>query len=60
MTDRDCSERPDCQQIIEDKHLWALDRHEFDFVEELGFIKKHKNNNLFVYSMITSKLESNN
>jgi hypothetical protein len=59
MTDRDYSERPDCQQILEDKHLWALNRNEFNFDEDLRFITEHKSDNQFVYSMIISKLQQN-
>jgi hypothetical protein len=59
MTDRDYSERPDCQQILEDKHLWALNRNEFNFDEDLRFITEHKSDNQFVYSMIISTLQQN-
>jgi hypothetical protein len=60
MTVRDFSKRPHCRKILDYKHLWALNRNEFDFDEDLSFIKEHKNNNPFVYSMIISKLQQNN
>jgi hypothetical protein len=59
MTVRDFSKRPDCRKILEEKHLWVLNRNEFDFSEDLRFIKEHKNDNQFVYSMIISKLQQN-
>jgi hypothetical protein len=59
MTDRDQSERPDCQKILDEKNVWTLNRNEFNFEEDLRFFKEHKNNNLFLYSMIISKLSCN-
>ncbi len=48
--------RPDCKEILESK-LWALDKNEFEFKNEMkAILKTQKNQNLFIYSILESKL----
>ncbi|HEY6435319.1 MAG TPA: hypothetical protein VIY47_01900 [Ignavibacteriaceae bacterium] len=56
MTNRAYKERPDCQQILDNKHLWALNREEFNAQQELRFVEENELNNPYVYSMIITKL----
>jgi hypothetical protein len=30
--------RPNCGEILKDKHLWALSENEFDFIEEMRLL----------------------
>ncbi len=56
MTNRAYKERPDCQQILDNKLLWALNREEFNAQQELRFVEENELNNPYVYSMIITKL----
>jgi hypothetical protein len=56
MTNRAYKKRPDCQQILENKHIWALNREEFNAEQELRFVEENESNNPYVYSMIITKL----
>jgi hypothetical protein len=49
--------RPNCQQILKDKHLWALNENEFEFENELSLILKSEENSErnFVYSILELK-----
>jgi hypothetical protein len=57
MTNRKPSKRPNCETILEAKHLWALNEHEFDIENELKnfFDSKFEDKNLFIYSILESK-----
>jgi hypothetical protein len=57
MMDIRYSNRPDCEQILENKHSWALSSEEFSAREELEKALNSSNiNNSFVYSIIKLKL----
>jgi Zyg-11 family protein len=52
------SERPNCEEILERKHMWALNGNEFKLEDELkNFINCEVNNeNYYIYSILESNL----
>ena len=58
MMDIKYSNRPDCEQILQNKHSWALSSEELRATEDLEKILNSSNiNNSFVYSIIKLKLK---
>lgn len=57
MANRKPSKRPNCEMILEAKHLWALNQYEFDIENELKnfFNSKFEKKNLFIYSILELK-----
>jgi Zyg-11 family protein len=62
MTQTDPNQRPNCREILELKHLWALDLNEFEIESELRIAldSETKNNNTNIFSIIESKLIKRN
>jgi hypothetical protein len=58
MTRRLPNERPNCEQILNVKHFWALHENEFEFENESRNIlnSRTENDNFSVYSILQSKL----
>jgi len=48
------SNRPNCEEVINDKHLWSLNDKDYDFEKELQFISKTS----YIYSIIRTKLNN--
>jgi hypothetical protein len=57
MTQSSPDERPNCEEILKNRHLWALDENEFEFENEMNVILKSKENNEmnFVHLMLEFK-----
>ncbi len=54
------AKRPNCDKILDEKHLWALGLHEFEVENELRTQKfNNKNENLGIFSILESKLSQN-
>jgi hypothetical protein len=53
-------ERPNCEEILENKKKWALNEKEFEINDELEKIidSKESENELTIYSMLRSKMIS--
>jgi len=57
MMDIKYGRRPDCEQILQKRHLWALSSEEFDARQELRkVLRLNYNTDPFVYSIINLKL----
>jgi hypothetical protein len=59
MTRPICAKRKQtCEEILKEKHVWALDYDEFDIVNEMQTASKYEfeNKNLFIYSIFASIL----
>jgi hypothetical protein len=54
MTHSSPDQRPNCEEILEEKHLWASDENEFDLNNEIRVILKseEKNETKFVHSIL--------
>jgi hypothetical protein len=54
------SKRPNCKEILESKHLWALDKNEFEINDELRHVLKEKSEDKqSIYHLICTKLNNN-
>jgi hypothetical protein len=58
MTKEEQDERPNCEKLLKEKHLWALSENEFDIENELKIVlgSKIENQNIFIYSILETKL----
>jgi hypothetical protein len=58
MTARFPSKRPDCEEILMKKFLWALNKEEVEISHQLskGLILKLDDENQIVFSILKSKL----
>jgi hypothetical protein len=58
MTARLINERPDCEEVMEKKSLWALNEEEFEINDELKkeLILKLDDENQVIFSILKSKL----
>jgi hypothetical protein len=53
-------DRPNCKQILESKHLWALDKNELEINDELsGLLEEKSKDKQSIYHMIYTKLNIN-
>jgi hypothetical protein len=53
-------DRPNCKQILESKHLWALDNNELEISDELRRVLEEKSKDKqSIYHMIYTKLNNN-
>jgi hypothetical protein len=61
MTRSPPRDRPDCDEILAQKHLWALNKNELELEDKMrAFLEAKKDEkNFTIYSIINSKLESN-
>jgi RCC1 and BTB domain-containing protein len=60
MTQPNPSKRPNCDQILDSQHLWALDKNEFQINDEMKHILEEKSKDKqSVYHIIYTKLYSN-
>jgi len=60
MTKEIPDQRPNCEEILNEKSFWALSENEFEFENESKVILesfKEKNQEFSVYSILKSKLE---
>ncbi len=58
MTSPLTNKRPNCNEILANKKLWALNDNEFEFEKELkNVVFKEKNRNFFIYSIIEALLK---
>jgi hypothetical protein len=61
MTNLIPSKRPNCEEILESKHLWALDKNEFQINDELRQILEEKSKDKqSIYHIFYTKLNLNN
>jgi Zyg-11 family protein len=58
MTSRYTDKRPNCEEILEDKDLWALDENDFDLENALGtsIESELKGKNFLIHHILESKL----
>jgi hypothetical protein len=60
MTQPNPSKRPNCDEILDSQHLWALDKNEFQINDEIKDILEEKSKDKqSVYHIIYTKLYSN-
>jgi hypothetical protein len=60
VTQLNTIKRPNCLEILESKHLWALDMNEFTINDELRRVLEEKSNDKqSIYHIIYTKLNLN-
>jgi hypothetical protein len=59
MTKDDPEERPNCQDIINEKQFWALSENEFNFKKEIrSILKRESNEDCNINSILEAKLDN--
>jgi len=53
-------ERLDCEEVLKEKHLWSLDKNEFEIEKDLNFIldSKTEDENYLIYALIFLKIQN--